>query len=70
MVAYAEQEYPWVAVRPLGIKVLDDRQCLLGIHQRLLTPLKLQTRSYKRYRCFVMRLINPQASAYTTSPRI
>lgn len=52
MVAYAEQEYPGLAVRPLGVKVLDDGSMVFVEFTATSDPLKLQTRSYKRYRLF------------------
>lgn len=49
LVAYAEQEFPGVPVRPVGVKMFDDGSMFFVEFTATSDPLKVQSRFYKRY---------------------
>lgn len=49
MVAYAEQEFPELIIRPIGVKAGSDRSLFFVEFTATSDPLELKSRFYKRY---------------------
>jgi hypothetical protein len=50
MVAYAEQEFPELPTRPIGVKMMDDGSILFVEFTATSDPTEIKSRFYKRYR--------------------
>lgn len=49
MVAFSEQEFPTLPVRPVGVKRMEDGSIFFVEFTPISDPLQIQSRVYKRY---------------------